>query len=125
MFFGQATSVDASVLLHIAPRADWDRSLGWYVTPSLDDEGFIHCSTTDQVLIPANERFGGRSDLVLLVIDPAAVDAPIVFEDCYDSGTAFPHIYGPLPVEAVRQVVDFPPGPDGRFMLPPAITATS
>lgn len=109
------------LLLHIAPRSRWAAAGDVYRDPSLDEEGFIHCSTIDQVLIPANERFAGRTDLVLLVIDPAAVAAEIVFEDCYDSGIAFPHLYGPLPRAAVRRVVDFPPGPDGTFTLPSAI----
>jgi len=109
------------VILHIAPTDRWDAALatgGPYRDPSLDTEGFIHCSTAEQVLIPANERFAGRTDLVLLVIEPELVDAEIIFEDCYESGTAFPHIYGPLPVEAVSRVVAFAPNDDGTFSLP-------
>lgn len=109
---------DSETLLHIAPIDRWRAAAGRYIDPSLESEGFIHCSTADQVLVPANERFAGRTDLVLLVIDPRLVDAEIVFEDCYDTGTPFPHIYGPLPVEAVLRVVPFPPLEDGRFELP-------
>jgi uncharacterized protein (DUF952 family) len=47
---------------------------------------------------------------------------PVVYEDCYDSGQAFPHIYGPLNVDAVVNVVDFPPGKDGFFSLPAGIS---
>lgn len=108
----------SDVLLHIAAQADWAKATDEYTDPSLDTEGFIHCSTIEQVLTPANERFGGRSGLVLLVIDPANVDADIVFEDCYETGTAFPHIYGPLPTKAVADVIDFPPNADGTFDLP-------
>ena len=47
----------------------------------------------------------------------------IRFEDCYQSGQKFPHVYGPLPVEAVIQVLDFEPGPDGCFALPATLVA--
>ena len=108
------------MILHIASNEDWSaaRALGEYRADSLAGEGFIHCSTPAQVLIPANERYRGRDDLLLLVIDPARLAAALVYEDCYESGQAFPHVYGPLNLEAVTRVVPFPPGPDGRFALP-------
>ena len=81
----------------------------------------MHCSTMYQVLIPANERFAGRNDLVLLVIDLERVPSRTVFEDCYESGQAFPHIYGPIPVAAVTRVVPFPCQADGTFHLPETI----
>ena len=95
-----------------------DGSDAVYVDPSLEAEGFIHCSTPAQVLIPANERFGGRTDLVLLLVDVLAVPSPTVFEDCYESGHRFPHIYGPIPVAAVTKVLPFPCQRDGSFVLP-------
>ena len=109
------------MLLHIAHRLDWEaaQAAGDYRADSLTAEGFIHCSTTEQVLGPANEFYRGRGDLVLLVIDPARLAAELVYEDSYDSGTAFPHIYGPLNLDAVTSVVPFPPRSDGLFELPP------
>jgi len=111
--------------LHIAPAERWeavaDDATSHYTDASLETEGFIHCSTAEQVLIPANERFAGQQDLVLLVIEVAAVSAEVIFEDCYESGMAFPHIYGTIPVNAVRQVVPFPCLADGSFQLPAAL----
>ena len=72
--------------------------------------------STDGTLI---DPHGGRRDLVLLVIDPARLAAELVYEDCYEVGQAFPHIYGPLNLNAVVSVVPFPPLPDGTFALPP------
>jgi uncharacterized protein (DUF952 family) len=111
----------ALMILHITAREEWEaaRSLGEYRADTLPVEGFIHCSTLAQVLIPANERYRGRADLVLLVIDPARLAAELVYEDCYETGVAFPHLYGPLNLDAVVRVVPFPPGPDGNFTLPP------
>ncbi len=110
----------SSDLLHISTPAAWAaaQSAGEYRDPSLDTEGFIHLSTPAQVLIPANERYAGRNDLVLLVISPDRLGAPLVFEDTYGSGMEFPHVYGPIDLDAVVAVVPFPPNPDGTFDLP-------
>jgi uncharacterized protein (DUF952 family) len=109
-----------TTLLHIAERKAWlaATQFGEYRAESLDDEGFIHCSLADQVIPVANAMYRGRKDLVLLVIDPAKVPAEIRFEDCYESGQEFPHIYGSLPLVAVDKVLEFGPGPDGQFTLP-------
>ncbi len=109
------------LLLHIAERQCWATAAhsGDYRPDSLAEEGFIHCSLPEQVVAVANALYRGRKNLVLLVIDPVKVPAEIRFEDCYESGQEFPHIYGPLPVEAVDQVLTFAPGPDGQFTLPP------
>ncbi|MEZ4515410.1 MAG: DUF952 domain-containing protein [Chloroflexota bacterium] len=52
------------------------------------------------------------------MIDPERVSPEIVYEDCYETGQVFPHIYGPLIPEAVVAVVDFPANTEGRFDLP-------
>ncbi|HRQ38956.1 MAG TPA: DUF952 domain-containing protein [Chloroflexota bacterium] len=111
------------MILHISRRAEWETAVpsGLYTADSLKTEGFIHCSTPEQVLIPANERFRGQTDLLLLCIDPTRLAAPLVYEDCYETGMLFPHIYGPLNVTAVWQVLEFPPQADGSFALPPEL----
>ena len=111
------------MILHIAHRDKWTaaQAAGDYRADSLLTEGFIHCSTPEQVLGPANERFRGQSDLALLVIDPDRLAADLVYEDSYGTGQVFPHIYGPLNLDAVVRVVPFPPGPDGRFALPAGV----
>lgn len=108
------------MILHITTRDEWEQAqtTGEYSVESLKNEGFIHCSTLQQVLGPANALYHGRHGLVLLLIDPDRVRARIVYEDCYQSGQAFPHIYGPLNADAVMQVVDFPPNDNGTFALP-------
>ncbi|CUS04650.2 conserved protein of unknown function [Candidatus Promineifilum breve] len=109
------------MILHITTAAEWAaaQALGDYHLDTLDSEGFIHCSTPEQVLGPANALYRGRTGLVLLVIAPARLSSPLVYEDCYEAGETFPHIYGPLNLDAVTQVVPFPPRPDGTFQLPP------
>lgn len=113
------------MILHITSRAAWEaaQSIGHYQSDSLATEGFIHCSTVQQVLGPANTLYAGQQNLVLLGIDPALVQAPLVYEDCYESGQRFPHIYGSLNLNAVVKVVDFPPNPNGTFSLPDGMEA--
>jgi uncharacterized protein (DUF952 family) len=108
------------MILHIAHRQDWETALAdsHYTNESLATEGFIHCSLPEQVLGPANELYHGQTDLLLLVIDPELLEADLVYEDTIGAGQNFPHIYGPLNLDAVTQVVGFPPQPDGSFVLP-------
>ncbi|ETX01232.1 DUF952 domain-containing protein [Candidatus Entotheonella palauensis] len=113
----------APFILHIVPRSAWEtaQSAGSYRGDTLDTEGFIHCSTVAQVLGPANIRFHGQQDLLLLRIDAGKVRSEIIYEDCYDSGDVFPHIYGLLNLDAVTEVIDFPPNQDGSFSLPSSL----
>jgi len=78
---------------------------------SLDDEGFIHCSSQDQVQGVADRFYRGRTDVLLLTIDTSKVRAEIRTENL------FPHIYGPLPVEAVVRVEPVPCRDDGRLLV--------
>ncbi len=110
----------SGTLLHICPRDEWlcARDTRAVTPPSLDDVGFVHLSTPDQVHLPANRLFHGRTDLVLLCIDPSRLIDDVRFEPGVPEdpeSMRFPHLYGPLPVDAVVDVVDYRPGDDGRF----------
>jgi uncharacterized protein (DUF952 family) len=119
-----------AVILHITRQQDWQAALesGAYQAHSLAKEGFIHCSTAAQVLRIANNFYRGQTDLVLLVIDTDKLIPPLKFEAPVNPATGqpepgvidlFPHIYGPLNLEAVPKVVAFPQNADGLFLLPP------
>lgn len=105
------------MIYHIAPRGDWEaaRPSGVYRADSLDTEGFIHCSTAAQVVAVANFLFRGVSGLVLLHVDPEKLSSRVVYENLEGGDERFPHVYGPMEVEAVVQVTAFEPGPDGTF----------
>lgn len=103
------------VVYHIATVADWERREGDYRPEAWEAERFVHCSGADQLIGTANRLFSGRHDLVLLTIDSSLLGSPLVWEDSYGSGTEFPHVYGPIGLDAVVAVSEFPPGPDGRF----------
>lgn len=104
------------MIFHFCPRADWEASDDPYVAPSLAEEGFIHCSSRDQVTRVATAIEPGRADLVLLCLDEGSL--PVTWEDCYELGEEFPHVYGPVPRSSVIAVVEFPCDADGSYSLP-------
>ncbi len=116
------------MILHITSRAEWNeaQTRGEYIAPSLDTEGFIHCSTEKQVLHVANAFYRGKNDLVLLVLDEAALKPELKWEPPagrpapgISESDSFPHIFGPINLTAVASVVDFVPDSAGTFILPP------
>jgi uncharacterized protein (DUF952 family)/uridine phosphorylase len=116
-----------NLILHIVPYQNWvhAQEQDVYEPSSLDDEGFIHCSTPEQVADVANALYHGQRDLVLLCIDADHVQAAIKYEDCYETGQEFPHIYGPLNLDAVVQVVPFATDEEGQFQLPATLAQES
>ncbi|MDR2988451.1 MAG: DUF952 domain-containing protein, partial [Nocardiopsaceae bacterium] len=97
-------------LLHITERTNWEaaKPAGNYRIStrgvSLEQQGFIHCSLSHQLRGVAEANYADARDLVVLVIDDARVPAEIRYEDGGD-GEEYPHIYGPLPVGAVTEVI--------------------
>ena len=90
------------LIYHLAEPADWARTTNGYRPPSVEQEGFVHCSTEEQLPRLAHQRFIDSNNLVLLTIDPDGLDdETLVFEDSYGAGEEFPHVYGPLPTTAV------------------------
>jgi uncharacterized protein (DUF952 family) len=113
-----------NIIVHLTTRSDWTGAhhSGLYTTASLASEGFIHCSKPEQVERVANVYFPGQSGLVLLTIDPDKLQSEIRWEPGTDKpDEAFPHVYGPINLDAVVQVIDFEPNPDGSFTLLPAV----
>jgi uncharacterized protein (DUF952 family) len=109
-------------LVHICGADEWSRVAsaggggGGEIQPN--SAGFVHLSAPEQVHLPANRLYRGRTDLLLLHLDPAALDAPVRWEPGVPTDPAsmlFPHLYGPLPASAVTEVTAYAPGPDGTF----------
>lgn len=115
------------LVLHVTTRRAWQAAQehGEYRAESLASQGFIHFSRRDQILGVANAFYRGRRGLVLLVVDPARLKAELRWEPPDPRASPltpeglFPHLYGPLNLDAVLRVLDFEPGADGAFALPP------
>lgn len=111
-------------ILHIAHLANWQaaQTRGHYTVESLTTEGFIHCSHPSQVLGVAERYYTPwPGPLLLLTIDPARLTAPLRNE-LATNNEAFPHIYGPLNLDAVLRADAFAPNAIGRYTLPPHLT---
>ncbi|HKR70337.1 MAG TPA: DUF952 domain-containing protein [Streptosporangiaceae bacterium] len=110
-------------LLHITDRIAWDAAerAGSYRLStrgvSLEQQGFIHCSLPHQLRGVAEANYEDVSDLVVLVIDEASLPAEVRYEDGGD-GEKYPHIYGPLPVSSVTEVIPVTRDQAGRMILP-------
>ncbi len=104
-------------MYHIAEVDAWQEAQqkGEYLPAGFSAEGFIHCSFSWQVIPVANRFYHGRTGLILLEIDPALLKAEVRLENLEGGAELFPHIYGALNLEAVRQAVDFSARPDGSF----------
>ena len=112
------------MIYHIAYRRDWElaRRAGDYRRSTrgrtLEEQGYIHASRADQVAATANAFYAGERDLVLLVIDERRVRADVREEPVPGRDERFPHIYGPLNVDAVFETIPLEAGPDGLFAFP-------
>ena len=99
-------------LLHLALADEWAQALpvGSYDRStrgmSLGEVGFVHCSYPHQVEAVAARFYDDLLDdrdviLLVLHLDPERLDVNVVEEDLEGAGELFPHVYGPIPVEAV------------------------
>lgn len=97
----------ARELFHVALPEDWEaaRVDGRYSISTrgrtLADEGFIHCSFAEQVATTIQRFYADVDEVILLRIDPHRLAAPVVVEDLVGTGEPFPHVYGPIPLDAV------------------------
>lgn len=99
-------------LVHLVPEAEWDahERRGIVAPPSLAAEGFVHLSTPSQVEGTLARFFRDRAGLLALVVDGRRLDpGALRFEAPAEGGDArFPHLYGPLPLDAVGWVARVP-----------------
>jgi len=110
-----------SVIYHICRREEWEAAqrAGRYLGSSQDKaDGFIHFSDAAQVKASAAKHRAGQSGLVLLAVDAARLGPALKWE-ASRGGALFPHLYSPLPLDAVVATHDVPLGADGAHVFPP------
>ncbi len=113
------------MIYHITFEADWEKAKeeGEYRLSTkgrtLEEQGFIHGSTADQVAPVANMFYGSNEGLVVLAIDEERLSSPLQYDDVPGGDQPFPHIYGPLNVDAVTSVLTLTRGTDGRYDFTP------
>jgi len=96
-------------IFHIALPDEWAaaQDAGEYTRSTrgvtLQQEGFIHCSSAEQVEPVRAAFYADLSDLLLLTIETERLTSPWQYDEV-PGGEAFPHIYGPLNLDAVVDV---------------------
>jgi uncharacterized protein (DUF952 family) len=94
-------------IYHVTTRAEWENAQqqGFYEAPSLAIEGFIHASADEHQVQGVLQRyFAGKTGLVKLTIDPSLLTHELKFELAPSVNEEFPHIYGPINLDAVVEI---------------------
>ena len=96
-----------AIIYHVTSATEWNnaKAKGEYVAPSLAIEGFIHCSHDRQVAGVLDRYYKGKADLVKLVIDTSLLEHELKEEFSLSVNDHFPHIFGPINVDAVVEVI--------------------
>jgi uncharacterized protein (DUF952 family) len=108
-----------ALVYHLARRSEWEMAgaTGPYRAASLAQEGFIHCSgDEEQMLRVANHLFACMEDVLVLDVDTGRLTSPVKREPSR-SGEIYPHIYGPINVDAVVGVRPLIADAAGKFYL--------
>ena len=80
-------------------------------------DGYIHLSSAAQLQETIDKHFAGQQDLWLVAVDLDAVAEAVKWEPSR-GGQLFPHLYGPLSLDAVIAYSELQYEPDGSLRLP-------
>lgn len=120
------------MIYHITTESEWKlaQENGQYSAPSLESEGFIHCSTAVQVVPVANAFYKDADNLILLCIDEDKLKAGLKWEaPAHIEGhnapensdtQLFPHIFGMINLDAIEKIMPLPKDAEG-YSLPEGI----
>jgi uncharacterized protein (DUF952 family) len=108
----------ARTIYKIVSEGEWRaaEAAGRFEGSAVDrQDGFIHFSTAAQAPETAAKHFAGAHDLLLVAVDAAALDLKW---EVSRGGALFPHLYGSLPMSAVRRVEPLPLCASGAHRFP-------
>lgn len=93
-------------ILHVTTQEAWTKALqlGTYRTPDLEQTGFIHFCTPQQLDFVLGMYFQGKAGLAIVHVDPKKLTAKLLYEKSEPDHPPFPHLYGPLNLDAVESV---------------------
>jgi uncharacterized protein (DUF952 family) len=94
----------------ILTEAQWNsfQAEGQFQGAAIDlEDGYIHLSTADQLDETLNKHFAGQSGLVIAEVDLSLLGDAVKWE-VSRGGALFPHVYGIIPLLAVKAAVATP-----------------
>ena len=91
------------MIYHVTTRHNWDLAIeqGMYHHESLITENFIHACSKEQLPGVIHRYYRNTPSLILLQIDETLLNYPLKYEESPSTGDFFPHIYGPINLDAV------------------------
>ena len=94
--------MEPTIIYHIAQYEDWQKAAatGLYVPSTFEQEGFIHCAKEEQVDGVLDRYFKDKT-VIKFTIDVSRLVYPPIFEWASSINQQFPHIYGPINLDAI------------------------
>lgn len=105
----------------VISQEDWAlfQRVGVYAGSAVDrSDGFIHFSTADQLRETLRRHYRGQAACVVLAVEAGWLDPEELRWEPSRGGALFPHLYGVLPMGAVRGNFDVDVDAEGRCALP-------
>jgi len=111
---------DRRIIYHVTHADHWQRAkkIGHYLPETFDTDGFIHCSKKEQIPDVGNRYYKGQVGHIVLSINLEKLSPKLVWENTSGGEELFPHLYGPLNLDAVEFFSNFEPNEDGEFEFP-------
>ena len=111
------------MIYHLTTLPEWQKALkdGVYLPAGFDTDGFIHCSDHYQIKSTANRYYRETPQLIVLEIDPDLTGAKLVYENLEGGEMPYPHLYGTLPISAVKTIHELGHEENGDIRLPEAL----
>ena len=108
------------MIYHITTPAAWNKARqdDHYLPEGFEQDGFIHCSKMEQIVGVGERYYAGQTGLLILGINPDKLSSKLVFENLIGGDDLFPHIYGPLNLDAVESTAEFGQNAAGGFDIP-------
>ena len=99
--------MESEFIYHVTTKHSWEEALlkQSYIPTDFEKDGFIHCSIERQIEGVLERFYQGQTGLVKLKIEKVKVQRPVLFELAEDLNELFPHIYGPLNLDSVVEVI--------------------
>ena len=94
----------------LARHADWQAALqhGFWQTPSLQSEGYIHAASHEQVPEVHARHFADCASVCLLKLDEASLIDYLHWDKHPSTDELYPHVYCAIPLASVERVIDWP-----------------
>ena len=123
-------------IYHIVTEADYREQSDErrYLPADFAASGFVHCALEASVIAVANDYYAAIDGVLLLLrIDPGRLSSPVRYEAAAPDPAAgsshlataavFPHVYGPIDIEAIDGIGVLTRGVDG-FAWPTEFAST-